>query len=296
MLKTYEMPSVILGLFDLPTLKIEPSVIVKGSEVRTDLMLSIRLKNSKKQARIILILDHKSWPDKSAIQQLLKYQLKIVDEQSDDGPILPLVFTIIFYHGHKKWVTSSSLHEDWISKGILSKEEFEKISPYLINFKPYIFDLSKFDIEKKAINNIKPVLYAFQNVWFFNKFKSKAEKKVIFQKILSSVKKDLQGEEKEYIINVLLGIKSYLLQYNPELREGLLDEVSKEVTKELGGENIMKELDLTVAEIVQKNCQEWKQEGIKEVVLKFLDADMSVEKVSRITGFSKEKIRKFQER
>ena len=64
----------------------------------------------------------------------------------------------------------------------------------------------------------------------------------------------------------------------------------------------MKKLDLTMAEIVQETCQEWKQdvmqegrqEGIKEVVLKFLNADMSVEKISRITGFSKEKIRNFQ--
>ena len=101
---------------------------------------------------------------------------------------------------------------------------------------------------------------------------------------------------------MLLGIKNYLLQYNPELGEGLLDEVSEE----LGGESIMRELDLTIAEIVQNNCQEWKQEGrqegrqegkqegIKEVVLKLLNADMSVEKASRITGFSKEKIRNFQ--
>ena len=50
----------ILGLFDLPTLKIEPSVIVKKSEIRADLVLSILLKKSKKRAKIILILDHKS--------------------------------------------------------------------------------------------------------------------------------------------------------------------------------------------------------------------------------------------
>ena len=64
----------------------------------------------------------------------------------------------------------------------------------------------------------------------------------------------------------------------------------------------MKEIYLTIAEFVQKNCPEWKQaimqkgrqEGIKEVVLKFLNADMSMEEVSQITGFSKEKIRDFQ--
>ena len=68
--------------------------------------------------------------------------------------------------------------------------------------------------------------------------------------------------------------------------EGLLDKVSKEIE----GEHIMRELDLTIAEIVKKNCQKWeqegiqkgiqegRQEGIKEVVLKFLNADMSCRK------------------
>ena len=72
----------------------------------------------------------------------------------------------------------------------------------------------------------------------------------------------------------------------------------------------MKELDLTIAEIVQKNCQEWKQEGLQkgrregrregrqegigEILLKFLNADMSVEKVSEITGLSKQEISNFQ--
>ena len=186
----------------------------------------------------------------------------------------------------------------------------KEVSQYLINFTPYFFNLPEFDIENKAIKRIRPILHAFDQIWSLNKLKKLEEKKAGLHKILSSVKKDLQGEEKEYIINVLLGIKNYLLQYNPELDEELLDEVSKEIE----GENIMKELDLTIAEIVQKNCQKWeqegrqkgrqegiqegmqegRQEGIKEVVLKFLNADMSVEKVSRITGFSKEKIRKFQ--
>ena len=195
----------------------------------------------------------------------------------------------------------------------------KEVSQYLINFTPYFFNLSEFDIESKAIKRIRPILHAFCQIWSLNKLRKLEEKKAGLYKILSSVKKDLQGEEKEYIINVLLGIKNYLLQYNPELDEGLLDKVSKEIE----GEHIMRELDLTIAEIVQKNCQEWKQEGrqegiqrgrqegrqegiqrgrqegrqegIKEVVLKLLNADMSVEKVSTITGFSKEKIRKFQE-
>ena len=294
------LPPSILDILDISTLKVENSVSVRSLEIRVDLILSVKLKRSHKEAKILFIVDHKSWPDRTVIQQLLKYQLTMMEGHYDDkkGDFLSPVLTIIFYHGHKKWKPVFSLHEDWVSKGIFSKEDLGGISQYLINFTPYFFNLSEFDIENKAIKRIRPILHAFHQIWFLNKLKSLEEKKAGLHKILSSAKKDLQGEEKEYIINVLLGIRNYLLQYNPELGEGLLDEVSQEIE----GENIMKELDLTVAEIVQKNCQEWKQEGmqkgrqegIKEVVLKFLNADMSIEKISSITGFSKEKIRKFQ--
>ncbi len=323
LLKTI-LPQSILYLLDLSTLKIENSIAIKSLEIRVDLILTVKLKKSKKETDILFIVDHKSWPERRVIQQLLKYQLIMMEKHyDDDEDFLPPVLTIIFYHGHKKWNPLFSLHEDWVSRGVFSKRGLEQISQYLINFTPYFFNLSEFDIENKAIKRIRPILYTFKQIWSLNKLKSLKEKKAALHKILSSVKKDLQGEEKEYIINVLLGIKSYLLQYNPELAKGLLNEVSKEITEELGGENIMKELDLAIAEIVQKNCQAWEQEGLQkgmqegiqkgmqegrqkgmqegrqkerqEVILKLLKADMSVEKVSEITGLSKQEIRNFQE-
>ena len=250
------LPQSILDLLDISTVKIENSVVVKGLEIRVDLVLSIKLKKSKKESKILFIVDHKSWPDRRVIQQLLKYQLTMIGEHHNDEDFLPPVLTIVFYHGHRKWRSPLSLHEDWVSKGVFSRDDLGQISQYLINFTPYFFNLSEFDIANKAIKRIKPILYTFDQIWSLNKLKGLEEKKAALHKILLSVKKDLKGEEKEYIINVLLGIKNYLLQYNPELDEGLLEEVSKEITKELRGENIMKELDLTIAEIVRKNCQD----------------------------------------
>ena len=310
------LPQSILCLFDLSTVKIENTVTVKALEVRVDLMLSVKLRRSKKKAKILFIVDHKSWPDKLVIQQLLKYQLTMIEEHYDNEEgFLPPVFTIIFYHGRGKWRFPSSLHEDWVFRGIFSKEDLEQISRYLMNFTPYFFNLFEFDIENKAIRRIKPTLYAFQQIWSLNKVKSLEEKKAALHKILLSIKKDLKGEEKEYIMNVVLGIRNYFLQYNPELEENLLDKGLKEVTEELGGEDIMREFETFVAEAVQirmqrvlqegqqkglqegiqKGIQEGRQEGIKEVILKFLNADMSVEKVSEITGLSKQEIRNFQE-
>ena len=69
----------------------------------------------------------------------------------------------------------------------------------------------------------------------------------------------------------------------------------------------MREFEIFVAEAVQKRVQrvlqeeqqkvrqEGRQEGRQEVILKLLNADMSVEKLSEITGLSKQEIHNFQE-
>ena len=313
----------ILGIFDLSSLKIEPSVVVKKSEMRADMVLSIMLKNSHQRTKIILILDHKSWPDKAVIQQLQKYQLMIVNEHLREKKEFPFpVLCVIFYHGDKRWKSPSSLHEDWISRGFFSEDEMKQLSPYLMNFTPYMFDLSKFDISKEAIDSMKSILYAFEDVWSLKRCRSIKERKAVLHKILSSVKKDLKNESKQYKIEVLLAIKQYFMDYDSQLKEGLFKECSKEVTEELGGENIMEELDYTMASVIhkarqeaikegrekgiregrEKGIREGREEGMqkvqenqKEITLKLLKADMSVEKVSEITGLSRQEIQKFQE-
>ena len=310
------LPQNILDLFDLSTLKIEPSVVVKDLEIRADLVLSIVIKSSR-EVRIILVVDHKSWSDRDVIQQLRKYQLVIVDEFCrDKGKIPSPVLCIIFYHGDKECTMPSSLHEDWISRGLFSREVFEKLSPYLMNFRPYVFDLSKYDIGKHAMDSMKSILHAFEDIWCLKKCKSREDRKIVLRKILSSVKKDLKYESKQYRIDVLSSIKQYFMKYDKQIDEGLFKEASKEVTEKLGGEDIMDEIDFTMEgmirdkvqerfqkelqkrlqEEVQKKLQEEVQKERKEMTLKLLKADMSVEKVSEVTGFSKQEIRKFQEK
>ena len=298
LLKTI-LPKDILDLFDLPTLKIEPSVVVKKSEIRADMVLSIMLKNFKKKVKVILILDHKSWPDKNVIQQLQKYQLMIVNAHCKSKSKLPFpVLCIIFYHGDKRWNNPSSLHEDWVFRGLFSKKDFKKLSPYLMNFRPYVFDLSKFDIPKQAMDSMKSILYALEDIWSLRKCKNRKERKAVLCKILLSVKKDLKYESKQYRMDVLLAIKQYFMDYDSQIDEDLFKEASKEVAEKLGGENIMEELDYTMAGVIQKKVKEQVKEQVQEsqkkITLRLLKTDMSVEKVSEITGLSKQEIRNFQ--
>ena len=71
------------------------------------------------------------------------------------------------------------------------------------------------------------------------------------------------------------------------------DRISREefVRKEANEKGIKK----GIKKGIEQGREKGRQEGIKEVVLKLLHADMSVEKISQITGFSKEEILKLQE-
>ena len=106
-------------------------------------------------------------------------------------------------------------------------------------------------------------------------------------------------------------VVTYFHQYNPTLNnERILQMASQEITKKLGGIDLMEAYDFTIKGTLkrgrqegmqigekkglQKGMQQGMQQGLQEVTLKLLEMGMSIEKVSQVTGFSKVKIRKLQ--
>ena len=102
-------------------------------------------------------------------------------------------------------------------------------------------------------------------------------------------------------------VVTYFHQYNPTLNnERILQMASQEITKKLGGIDLMEAYDFTIKGTLKrgrqegmqigekKGLQKGMQQGLQEVTLKLLEMGMSIEKVSQVTGFSKVKIRKLQ--
>ena len=94
-------------------------------------------------------------------------------------------------------------------------------------------------------------------------------------------------------------VVTYFHQYNPTLNnERILQMASQEITKKLGGIDLMEAHDFTIKGTLKRGRQEGMQigekKGLQEVTLKLLEMGMSIEKVSQVTGFSKVKIRKLQ--
>ena len=298
------LPKRILDLFDLKTLQIEKDVFVKDLEMRVDLVLTVMFKNFRHPAKIILLLDHKSFLDREVFKKLLKYQAMAYTKY--DYP----VFAIIFYHGKKKWTLPKNFHEYLVSRDYLPKEALKELSSYLIDFTPYIFDLSKFDVDNQGRESIKPILYAFQHIWSLDGGKSSKERYEFLQRFFSLTKKLSKSHKKGYIIDVIADVVTYFYQYNPKLDKKVLQGVSQEMTKKLGGTDIMEAYDFTIKGALQrgekkglekglekglqKGVEKGLQQGIQEVAVNLLKADMSIEHISHLTGLSKVKIRKLK--
>ena len=79
------------------------------------------------------------------------------------------------------------------------------------------------------------------------------------------------------------------LSQNEVLRE-YLEALDKKERDRISREEFVRE------EATEKGIKRGIKKGIEKTILKFLDANMTVEKVSEITGFSKEEIHKLQEK
>ena len=73
-------------------------VDLSQKEKRMDLMFSVGLKRSTKQATILFILEHKSGPYPDLLLQMLEYQTGIYRKTKKLNPIIP----ILVYHGKAK--------------------------------------------------------------------------------------------------------------------------------------------------------------------------------------------------
>ena len=252
------LPKRILDLFDLKTLQIEKDVFVKDLEMRVDLVLRVMFKGSQRPAKIILIVDHKSFLDREVFNKLLKYQAVAYTKYGDP------VFTLIFYHGQKRWTLPKNFHEHLLSRGHLPKKALEELGDYLINFTPYIFDLSGFDAKNKGHENIKPILYVFQQIWSLDKNKSSKEGYEFLQKFFSLTKKLSKSHKEGYIIDMMADVLTYFHQYNPKLNKRTLKMASQEITKKLGGIDLMEAYDFTIKGAIKRGQQEGMQKGVQQ--------------------------------
>lgn len=139
-LLTEYLPQEVVDLLDPGTLPeaVEGSFVdADAARTQCDALFRVRLKTGQ-QARIYVLLEHKSNVDAGTPLQILKYMANIWLREIESGTAkdgLPPIIPLVFYHGQGRWTAARSVAE--------MIEAPEELAPFLREFAYVLHDLGE---------------------------------------------------------------------------------------------------------------------------------------------------------
>ena len=261
-----------LSLFNLKTLKSEKDTYLAGveegilEERRTDLVFSIRLKNTRRKAHIFLLFEHKSYQDPKVFLQLLRYQTSIYS-QDPYAVVLP----IVVYHGKNAQWNGALNFQDSL-KG-LTPTLRRSFSGDLLNFRCRLLNIAGPDIDRKARGlTTRFVLLSLQKAWSLND--------AVTEKCL---RLGVQGP-KELFWNTC----EYIQRCNPRYNLSKLKRIAERILKK--GENMKAIYEGFIEEGREEGREEGMEKGKKDTAVNLLKMGLEVEKIIKATGLSKKEV------
>ena len=99
------LPSNLLAAVDLATLEVcKDKFIDENLDTRfTDMLYRLKLKNSEQDAYVATLLEHRSTPQKYMPLRVLHYECSIMKQHLKLYGRVPLVFSLVYYNGKKRW-------------------------------------------------------------------------------------------------------------------------------------------------------------------------------------------------
>ena len=272
------------ALFDWTSLRTEATTFIdeEFKEKRMDLLLSSGLKDSKERARILFLLEHKSWNDPELMRQFLKYQVDIYLKTRD--PMIPVL------------VNQSSSR---IWKGPLDFQGFLKnfdgklqrlFKDNVMNFRPRILNIQDLDMEKSVKGlTTHLILHIFKEIRHLDASKIRE---------LFTISRGLGEKDREALV---LRAVDYVRRYDPHFTWKIIQEIENQTIKK--GEAVMtpllqSSLDEARMEGMQKGrmegMQKGRMEGRQEVVSNMLKNHLDTSLICKVTGLSEEEIQKLK--
>ncbi|SHG47967.1 conserved hypothetical protein (putative transposase or invertase) [Thermosyntropha lipolytica DSM 11003] len=300
------LPEEIREIIDLESLKLEKDSFISGElkEAYSDLLFQTGLKGEE-EIYIYLLIEHKSYPDRYTILQLLKYMVNIWerDLRKENKKELTPIIPIVFYHGERKWEIIKSIAD--ITKGI---KEYPKLKEYLPVFRYILYEPE----DLKEIEGIEnPGLKTFLLSLFLARELKNPESLIkMVLRYLDSLPEDYEYLFKATIIFVFHKVDieperliEYIRELKPERREDLMTlaerlrrEGLEEGIRRGMEEGIRRGIKEGIEEGIKKGKKEGKEEGREETALKALQKGLDIETIAEITGLSIERIEELKKR
>ena len=138
------LPGKITRMLDLDSIEVIPKSFVDRNLAAHHADLLIRTKHHKAPLLIYILVEHKSYPYKWTVFQLLKYMVciweKLLSQNSSIEQLTPII-PLIFYHGQEQW----SHPLDFSAYFNRRDEAAEVFVAYIPDFTPGLFNLQLLD-------------------------------------------------------------------------------------------------------------------------------------------------------
>ena len=270
------------SLFDWKTLKSEMTSFIdtEQREKRMDITFSVKLKRGKQTARILFLLEHKSYRDDDLLVQMLEYQTGIY--RRSRNPVIP----ILVYHGkEKKWRGVLNFQDSLAGLTPTVRRKFKK---NILNFTCKLLNIRELKIQGAAKKLVTaPVLLILQQIWKLDV--RKVEELFLLSKNLPD------GERRDLIMKAI----NYIRKNDPGFNWRRLIEIEEKIITDKE-ERIMFSLKDTLDEVREEGreegIQEGKQEEKKKVALKLLQGGADLRLIEESTELSEEEIKTIEKK
>ena len=286
-LKAY-LPEAIRKYIDLDTLEPQKGSFVTQEyrELFTDLLYKAKIYGQ--DGYICILFEHKSYSDKYAIYQILKYIIEIwaSPEQEEGEKSPPLVIPLLIYNGKTRWNHETSIQErmQWFND---LPGELKELVPV---YRHLMVDLSEIDLDIKTATALQLLLRVIRDARQLDRDGMIAT----IREIMVAYTLKHEDDKVTYYVRVCLryvfGVKSEFT------REDLLS-IANQVSRK-GSELIM-----TLAEqLRQEGRLEGKLEGklegrletTTEIIKNALAMSMKAEDIIKLTGLTMEELDKIK--
>jgi len=152
------LPPRILQSLDLDSIELSDDSFIdeRLSLYQSDILIRARTRASP--VLIYILVDHKSYPDRWTVFQLLNYMVRVWErELSEIRKLkkLPCIIPVVFYHGARKW-TYTLAFASYLDAG-------EELDSFIPDFRPLMFNLQHVDLDMLLGGlTVKTALKAFK--------------------------------------------------------------------------------------------------------------------------------------
>jgi predicted transposase/invertase (TIGR01784 family) len=287
------LPEHIKALIDLNTLEMCPGTFVDETLQLhlSDVLFSLKWASGK-LGYIYTLLEHQSKPHRLMPFRKLQYSVKIMDQHYKGHQELPIVYTLVIYHGDRKYPYSTDLFDLFGEHKNLAKKTL--LEPF------DLLDLSQIpdeDLKQKIWSGMMEL-----------SLKHISERNLVpfVESVIKLIRQIEQEGGAEYIRTIfyyffLVGevknteaLKHVIHdQLSPKLEKNIM--TIAEQFKEQGRQEAMaiaqqwKEEALQIGE--QKGKQEGRQEAMQEFASRLLKENMLDDKIAALTGLPLDAIR-----